>query len=260
MSRSSILFHGLLAGILLCSASPARPAAIEATTSDSRGSWSPRPRNPRSIRTTLARYGVMAEIARSMLEKREQQADLVLERDNLNIEMAKFPPKKWWLAEHHEVHNRKLYCDQQLALLKRQIEELDLQQRRMYEAELDRAKVSKKRVRPIRREAILDELNKLDAQCEVAFAELRDGIDAAAKEELQSSRRVGADQGKAGESLPSARDARRGAAGVRQTDQRGRWLDGGKEPSRGKANRCRSQCEEDEEEVLHGQQGHGFGR
>jgi hypothetical protein len=191
MNRFSILFHGLLAGVLLSAASPGRARGDEVGDNRLAEKLAAAASKSFEYDDAQGRYGVMAEIAQTMLQKREQRADLIVDIRNLNSVIALYPQnRRMWLVEQWAFYNQKLDGDRMVTVLDRQIEELDFQQQRIYEQELARARESKKAIRPIRREAILGELNRLDRECDVAVTELREGIAAAAREERTSRRKV----------------------------------------------------------------------
>jgi hypothetical protein len=191
MSRSSILLHVLMAGTLLCAATPG-PA---------RGDQGDDLRLARKVVTAasksfeyddaMARYGTMAEIAQRMLQNREQRADLMVGIRNANAEIAVYPQnRRQWIPDQWAVYEQKLAWERNVTLLDREHEELNFRQQRIYEQELARAKESKRSIRPIRREAILEELNRLDRECDKALTELKEGIDESAREGHTDRRQV----------------------------------------------------------------------
>ena len=128
------------------------------------------------------RYGRRAEIALTILHDEEVRLNLVTEIRDMNTVIAGFPPRKWWLADHQAYFNAKLARDQQVTALDRELGELRLEERRMYEAELEQARASGKPLKPFHREALLNEIRRLQRKSGEAVTALKEGIESAAQE------------------------------------------------------------------------------
>lgn len=131
-----------------------------------------------------ARYRETAEIAQEILLRRQHKTNLIAQIRDANSQMAVFPQNRLlWLAEQWQVLHQKLAWDNIVTAIDKEIEDLNLRQQWIYERELARARENGKAVKPIHREAILGELDRLDRQRQTALTELRDGIDEAARDE-----------------------------------------------------------------------------
>jgi hypothetical protein len=138
-----------------------------------------------------ARYGQRAEIALTILQGQEMRNDLNAQIRNMNAAMSSFPQNhRLWTAEQWAYHDQKVVYDQQLTALDHRLETLRLEERRMFEQELQQAQAEKRRVRPLDREAMLNELQRVERERDEAVVELKEGIEAAARKKHITPRQV----------------------------------------------------------------------
>jgi hypothetical protein len=191
MSRFSILLHGLLTSTMLWLTSPG-PARGDQEDDDrlarrlvtAAGKYS-------DLHEVKARYGRRAEIALTILHDERVRMNLVTEVRDMQTVIATFPQnRRWWLGDQQDYFNQKLALDRQLNALDRELGELRLEEKRMYEEELEKARASGRAVKPFHREALLSELQRPDRESGEAVAELKEGIESAAREGRTTRRRV----------------------------------------------------------------------
>jgi hypothetical protein len=105
--------------------------------------------------------------------------------------MSSFPQNhRLWLAEQWAFHDQKVVYERQLTGLDHRLEALRLEERRMYEQELQQAQAEGRRVRPLNREALLNELQRVERERDEAVVELKAAIEADARKKRTTPRQV----------------------------------------------------------------------
>ncbi len=190
MSRFPILVGGLLAGALIGVASVGPARGDEDSDERLARRLLTAAEKHAELREVSAKYGRRAELALTILQDEYVRSNLVAHIRDMNTEIAGFPPRKWWLADHHTFFEQKLACDRQLTALDRELDALRFQEREMYEEEVRKAEASGKPIKPVSREALLHEFQRLNRECKQAVVELREGIEDAARKEHLSRGQV----------------------------------------------------------------------
>ena len=190
MSRFDILICGVLAGALVGAALPGPARGDENGDDRLARKLITAAEKQSDLQEMTERYGRRAEIALTILHDEEVRLNLVTEIRDMNTVIAGFPPRKWWLADHQAYFNAKLARDQQVTALDRELGELRLEERRMYEAELEQARASGKPLKPFHREALLNEIRRLRRESGEAVTALKEGIESAAREGRTTPRQV----------------------------------------------------------------------
>lgn len=143
------------------------------------------------LQDVVARYGQRAQMAQEILWGQETRIDLVAQIRNLDAMMSGFPQnRRLWLPDQWAVLDQKVACDRQLAALDHRLGTLRLQESRMYEQELQAARAENRPVKPLNREALLSDLQRLERERNGAVVELKDGIEATARKKRTTPRQV----------------------------------------------------------------------
>jgi hypothetical protein len=190
MNRFRIVMGGFLAGVLIGVASPGPVRGDEDEDERLARRLVTAAERHAELREAGAKYGRRADLALTILQDEQVRANLHAHIRDMNTTIADFPPRKWWLAEHHAFFQQKLACDRQLTALDREITALRFQEREMYEEEVRRAEASGKPIKPVSREALLGEFQRLDRECKGAVGELREGIEDAARKQHTTRRQA----------------------------------------------------------------------
>jgi hypothetical protein len=191
MNRLAIPFHAMLAGALLSAWSPDQARGDQDDDERLARRLVAAAEKYGDLREVTAKYGRRAEIALAILQKEQERADLVAAIRDMNTEIATFPQnRRWWLVEQWSYYEQKLAGDRHVNHLDRELNALRFQEKRMYEEELRKAQATRKPVKPFHREALLNELQRLDRECDESCTELKAAIEAAAREARTTPRRV----------------------------------------------------------------------
>ena len=191
MKRFLSLGGGLMVGVVLCAAvaGPARgdegdddPLAKQLLAAAEKHD---------ELGDAKARYGQRAEIALEILEREDVRIDLLARIRDMNSMIATFPQnRRLWVVEQWSFFEEKLGCDRQLTAIDRELARLRFEEGRMYEQELQQAQAEKRRVRPLNREAMLNELQRVERERNEAVDELKEGIEAAARKKRSTPGKV----------------------------------------------------------------------
>jgi hypothetical protein len=184
MARFVTLWCGVLIGGMICAASPAWARGDDDDDERLARRLLGAAEKHAELRDVSAKYGRRAELALTILRDEHVRAELHAHIRDMNTTIADFPAnRRWWLAEHQAFYQQKLACDRQLTALDREITDLKFQEREMYEEELRRAEASGKPIRPVSREALLHEFQRLDRECKEAVVGLKERIESVARKE-----------------------------------------------------------------------------
>lgn len=143
------------------------------------------------LQEVTTRYGRRAELALAILEREQYQVELQAEVGNMNTVIATYPQsRRRWLVEQWDYFNMKQARVQELNELKRQLGQLRVEEKRLYEEELQKARASGQRVKTLNRPAILAELQRAEKDSQEANDALKAALESAARDRGTTPRQV----------------------------------------------------------------------
>ncbi len=184
MSRIPILFCGLVAGALVWVASLGLARADQDDDQRLARQLLTAAETYAELLEVTVKHGQRAEIALTILQKDQERANMNARIRDMNSMIADFPQnRRWWIMEQDFFFKQKLALDRELTDLDRQLNNLKFQERQMFEEELQQAQANGKAVKPFNREAILNDLQRLNRESNKAVDELKSSIETAAREQ-----------------------------------------------------------------------------
>jgi hypothetical protein len=183
MSRSRLRFLGLLGGALLAAASPGLVRGDQEDDDRLAKQWLVAVEKYDERQDVVIKHGRRAEFALTILQQEQALAELDATIRDMNTVIAGFPPRRWWIKDQHDYYQLKVAHDARRNDLNRELTALRFQERQLYEEEMRRAETKGRPVKPFHREAILNDLNRLNRETRQAFAALKDGIEAVARKQ-----------------------------------------------------------------------------
>jgi hypothetical protein len=146
------------------------------------------------LKEVEARYGRRAELAQAIFEKEQQRAELHTQVRSMNIEIGGwYQNRRLWLSEQWSYFRLKQEHEKQLNQLDSEIRQLKFEEKRMYEEALQEARASGKPIKPIAREALIGEIQRMEGEKDAAVGGLKREIEDTARK-LRTTRRQVLDQ------------------------------------------------------------------
>lgn len=189
MNRFPNLFRGLLAGALVCAASPGPVRGDQDDDERVARRLLDAAEKYLGLKDVEARYGRRAELALAIFEKEQLRAELHTQVRSMNIEIGGwYQNRRLWLSEQWSYFRLKQEREKQLTQLDSEISQLKFEERRMYEEALQEARASGRPIKPIAREALIGEIQRMENEKDAAVGGLKREIEETART-LRTTRR-----------------------------------------------------------------------
>jgi hypothetical protein len=183
MSRSCLLFLGFLTGTLFTAAAPGLARGDEDDDERLAKQWVAAAEKYDELQEVTVKHGRRAELALTILQEEQALAALNARIRDMDTVIASFPPRRWWIKDQHDYYQWKVAHEAQRNDLTRELTELRFHERQLYEEEMRQAEAKGRPVKPFHREAILNDLQRLNRETRQAYAALKAGIEAAARKQ-----------------------------------------------------------------------------
>jgi hypothetical protein len=183
MSRSCLLFLGLLTGSLFVAASPGLARGDEDDDERLAKQLVAAAEKYDELQEVTVKHGRRAELALTILQGEQTLAVMNARIQDMNNVIDGFPPRRWWVKDQHDYHQWKVAHETERNALQHDLTGLRFQERQLYEEEMQQAQAKGRPVKPFHREAILNDLQRLNRETKQAMGALKEGIEAAARKQ-----------------------------------------------------------------------------
>jgi hypothetical protein len=150
-------------GVIISAAAPSAALASDELTAKVRTAWE----KFSEFELTKANYGERANIALTMLEVERQRIQFDALAKELKVQIDSFPHRRTNLQE--EVYQQWLFYCQERGVRDNNLAQLRLQWQELNEIAISEAQAAGKRVKPLDRPGLLNELQRLERERLAAF-------------------------------------------------------------------------------------------